>query len=85
MQVQDQDTQFLFKIVQNCEGRKECDGSDPSGVRCDNYYLCFPYEATKEVRKAQADKIKKFKRAMKKLEKASQFLEDMLDTLHLAL
>jgi hypothetical protein len=80
--MQDEEFQFLTSILASCEPRKECDASDPSGVRCENYYLCFPKEATPEIKKQQADRIKRFKKDMRKLEKASEFLEGILEELH---
>jgi hypothetical protein len=79
--MQDPDFQFLSSILANCEGRKECDASDPTGHRCENYYLCYPSEATLETKKLQKDKIKRFKKAMRKLEKASMFFDGLLDEL----
>jgi len=83
--MQDADFQFLNSILSSCEQRKECDASDPTGARCENYYLCYPSEASPEVKKLQADKIARFKKAMRKLEKATQFLEGILGELHKAL
>ena len=76
--MQDPDFQFLSTILANCEGRKEC-------VDCENYYLCYPLEASPEIKKLQKDKIARFKKAMRKLEKASTFFEGLLDELHKAL
>jgi hypothetical protein len=76
--MQDPDIQFLSSILANCEGRKEC-------VGCQNYFLCYPWEASPEVKKLQKDKIKRFKKAMRKLDKASEFFPLFLDELHKAL
>jgi len=83
--MQDPDFQFLSTILANCEGRKECDATDPTGQRCENYYLCYPGEASPLIKKLQADKIKQFKKAIKKLEKASMFFDEIIDELHKAL
>jgi hypothetical protein len=59
--------------------------NDVSGVRCPNYYLCYPCEASAEVRKVQAAQIRRFKREMRKLEKCLGLVEGVLDELHKAL
>lgn len=82
---QDEDFQFLTNILQGCESRKQCDGSDPTGVRCEHYYLCYPKEASPETKKLHADKIKRFNRDMRKLDKVSEFLEGLLQEFHKAL
>ena len=80
-----QNFEFLTTILANCESRQACDDSDPTGKRCKNYYLCYPWEASPEIKKLQADKIKRFKKDMHKLEKASAFIEGLLEELHKAL
>jgi hypothetical protein len=83
--MQDPDYDFLLNILQGCETRQQCDANDPSGSRCENYYLCYSKEATPEVKKAQADKIKQFKIAMKKLDNFALFIDGIIEQLHLAL
>jgi len=81
--MQDADLEFLTGIVHRCcEQRKECDASDPCGKRCENYYLCYPLEASWFVKRLQRKKIARFNRAIQKLENASDFVGDWLDELH---
>jgi hypothetical protein len=83
--VKDVDYPFLLGIVEECGKRGECGTGDPSGVRCPNYYLCYPCEASPEIRKVQAAQIRRFRREMRKLEKCLGLVEGVLDELHKAL